>query len=211
MAFFQSEQTMAEQEGVIKYRLVFHPAKSLVEHDYQYLDYWHAKFKLVGILGQDDSKYNGLGFGNLSERIDQQSFLISGTQTGGLDKLQPDDYALVTATDIAQNLVEAQGKVKPSSESLSHAAVYALDDQIRFVFHVHSREIWQARSALEIPQTAVGVEYGTAEMAKEIKRIYDLGQFDNARILAMTGHQDGVIGFGATATEAGRKILQLLS
>ncbi len=202
---------MTEREGVIKYRLEFHPAKSLDHHDYQYLDHWHAKFKAAGILGQDDSKYNGLGFGNLSERIDQQSFLISGTQTGGLDKLQPDDYALVTATDITQNMVEAQGQVKPSSESLSHAVVYALDDQIRFVFHVHSHEIWQASTELEIPQTAAGIEYGTVEMAQEIKRLYDLGQFDNTSILAMTGHEDGVIGFGATAAKAGGDILQLLT
>ncbi len=202
---------MAEQEGVIKYRLVFKPAQSLLGHDYSSLSKWHRRFKQAGILGQDAHRYNGLGFGNLSERIDQGTFLISGTQTGRLDELTADDYALVTATDIAQNLVEAQGRIEPSSESLSHAAVYALDERIGFVFHAHSPQIWRARLKLGIPQTDDAISYGTPQMANEIKRLYRQGLFAECKVLAMAGHEDGIIGFGATASEAGENIMQLLS
>ncbi|MCP4492681.1 MAG: class II aldolase/adducin family protein [Gammaproteobacteria bacterium] len=202
---------MAEQEAVIKYRLVFKQAQSLLEHDYSSLSEWHRRFKDAAILGQDAQRYNGLGFGNLSERIDRESFLISGTQTGRLDELTPDDYALVTATDISQNSVAAQGRLEPSSESLSHAAVYALDEQIRFVFHVHSPQIWRARSKLGIPQTDAAISYGTPQMANEILRLYRQGLFIEHNVLAMAGHEDGIIGFGVTASEAGENIMQLLT
>lgn len=200
---------MPEKEGVIKYQLVFRQAEALVEHDYSALDYWHRQFKNADILGQDPKRYNGLGFGNLSQRIDQQSFLISGTQTGGLDELTANDYALVTSTNIPANRVEAEGQVKPSSESLTHAAVYAFDDEIQYVFHVHSPEIWKARTSLDIPETAAHIAYGTPQMAEEMIRLYQQGEFANGNILAMVGHEDGVIGFGSTADEAGGLIMRM--
>ncbi|MDH5354957.1 MAG: class II aldolase/adducin family protein [Gammaproteobacteria bacterium] len=200
---------MTEQEGVIKYQLVFRDAEPLLDHDYSALNHWHRQFKKTGILGQDPQRYNGLGFGNLSQRIDRQSFLISGTQTGGLDELTPEDYALVTRTDIRANRVEAEGRVKPSSESLTHAAVYAFDDQIQYVFHVHSPGIWHARARLEIPETAADIAYGTPQMAHEMNRLYQQGEFASGNILAMAGHEDGIIGFGSTADEAGELIMRM--
>ena len=201
---------MAEQEGVIKYRLVYRNTGPLFDHDYSDLDRWHRRFKQAGVLGQDPARYGGLGFGNLSERIDESSFLVSGTQTGHLDFLTPEYYALVTAVDIAANVVEARGPVKPSSESLTHAAVYALDPAIGFVFHVHSPDIWRARANLGISETAPDVAYGTPAMAMEIQRLYESGQLGSPGILAMAGHEDGIVGFGGTAGEAGESILRIL-
>jgi len=195
-------------EGVIKYRLQYQFAEALCDHDYADLDKWHAQFKAAGILGQVPNRYDGLGFGNLSQRLDSQAFLISGTQTGGLDKLTANDYARVIRADIAKNLIEAEGPVKPSSESLTHAGIYALDDRIEFVFHVHSPEIWQASKKLGIPQTAAEIAYGTPSMAREMQRLYDASAFSNGNILAMEGHEDGIISFGFDAGEAGEVIMR---
>ena len=201
---------MAEQEGVIKYQLLFHECEAMVDHNFDDLNHWHSKFKLAGILGQDPDRYQGLGFGNLSQRIDIQAFLISGTQTGYLDHLSAEDYALVTHTDIENNCIEAEGLIKPSSESLTHAAIYALDDGIQFVFHVHSPKLWRERAKLGIAQTEADIEYGTPAMAEEIKRLRDAGGFQQGNILAMVGHEDGIISFGATANDAGNLIMQAL-
>ncbi len=197
-------------EGVIKYRLTHREAGPLLDHDYRYLHKWHQIFKAKGILGQDPARYGGLGFGNLSERIGKNKFLISGTQTGGLDRLKPEHYALVTAVDLQNNRVEAQGTVKPSSESLTHAAVYSIDEGIQYVFHVHSPEIWQARDELGIAQTGEDVAYGTAEMAKEMLRLYREEGFADGNILAMAGHEDGIISFAESDDEAGDIILDTL-
>ena len=67
-------------EGVIKYHLNYQPGEPLRDHDYRSLDHWHQRFKTEQILGQDPTRYGGLGFGNLSQRLDQDAFLISGTQ-----------------------------------------------------------------------------------------------------------------------------------
>ena len=201
---------MTEQEGVIKYNLRYQQSNALLDHDYADLNLWHQHFKASVILGQDPDRYDGLGFGNLSERLDGQSFIISGTQTGGLDRLLPEHYAQVVHADISQNLIEAEGPVKPSSEALTHAAVYALDDAYRFVFHVHSPQIWHARAKLNIPETDENIAYGTPDMAIEMQRLYDAGAFSDGNILAMAGHEDGIIGFGSDAAEAGEVILRYL-
>ena len=202
---------MNKQEGVIKYDLVFYEDELSFEHDFSSLGRWHRCFKQAGILGQDPGRYDGLGFGNISERIDESSFLISGTQTGYLAELAPSDYALVTKADISINRIEAKGRVKPSSEALTHAAVYALASDIRFVFHVHSADIWNRRSELGLPQTGAEIPYGTLEMANEMKRLYNDDSFHKSRVLAMAGHEDGIIGFGAIADEVGESIMGLLS
>ena len=197
-------------EGVIKYQLQYGFAEPLTEHDYCHLHRWHQRFKAEGILGQDPARYDGLGFGNVSERIDQQSFLISGTQTGALDRLEPEHYALVTSVDLSKNRVVAQGPVKPSSESLTHAAVYSIDERIRYVFHVHSPEIWLARDCLGIAQASAEIAYGTPEMAQEMLRLHRQGAFHKGNILAMAGHEDGIISFGENSEITGNIIIETL-
>lgn len=201
---------MAEAEGVIKYRLVFTESAPLVDHNYSALDYWHRVFKQAGVLGQDPQRYGGLGFGNISQRVFGDYFLISGTQTGQKSTLLPEDYALVTGFDIQGNTVEARGAIKPSSEALTHAAIYNLDKSIEFVFHVHCPEIWRARDRLGLIQTAADVHYGSPAMASEIAHLFAQGLFDGEKILAMAGHEDGIIGFGETAEEAGQCIVSQL-
>lgn len=201
---------MAETEGVIKYELVFRDAEPLRAHDYSDLTRWHRRFKVARILGHDPERYDGYGFGNISECLSETAFLISGTQTGELDELNPGDYALVTKADIEKNRIEAEGWIAPSSEALSHAAIYALHPDIRFVFHVHSPDIWQARKQLALPETGAEVPYGTPQMAEEIKRLYREGPLQEGKVLAMAGHEDGIIGFGLTADEAGEGIVKLL-
>lgn len=201
---------MVEEEGVIKYQLEFQDAEPLRPHDFSDLTRWHHRFKTAGLLGQDPERYEGYGFGNISERLNQVSFVISGTQTGHLDVLGPRDYAVVVRAVINENRVISMGPVKPSSEALTHAAVYALDPEIRFVFHVHSPDIWQARNRLNLPETAADIPYGTPEMAGEVKRLFDAGTLSEISVFAMAGHEDGIVGFGRTADEAGERLMQVL-
>lgn len=48
-----------------------------------------------------------------------------------------------TPTPWSTRLV-VEGPIAPSSESLTHGQLYALDRDSRFVFHVHSPELWRA-------------------------------------------------------------------
>ena len=201
---------MTEREGVIKYRLDYTAGDALYDLDYRTLTSWHRVFKQAGILGQDPKRYAGLGFGNLSQRLQGPQFLISGTQTGHLDALLPEHYAVVRQANIPDNRIVATGPVKPSSESLTHAAIYALHADIRFVFHGHSPDIWQARASLKMPETRASVPYGTPAMATEMKRLYETTGMTTTGIIAMAGHEDGIISFGPTAEAAGQLMLNFL-
>ena len=201
---------MTDQEGVIKYDLVFTETMGIADHDFGELSHWHGIFKHAGILGQDPERYGGLGFGNLSQRLDRSRFLISGTQTGNLPYLKPQHYAVVTDADIEANRIVAEGQIKPSSESLTHAAIYALSPEIQFIFHVHSPDIWLSRQRLGVAETSASVPYGTPAMAIEMERIYTDFHMQGQGVIAMAGHEDGVISFAATADEAGNMMMDLL-
>jgi hypothetical protein len=52
---------------------------------------------------------DGIGFGNISIRCDEKTFLISGTATGGLPTLTKSHYSLVTNYDLSTNTVTCMG------------------------------------------------------------------------------------------------------
>ena len=61
-----------------------------------------------------------------------------------------------------------------------------------------------------IPLTSLDIEYGTSELAIEIKRLFKEENLLEKKVLVIGGHQDGIITFGETPDEAGTKILDLL-
>ena len=208
---------MASQEGVIKFNLTYTPGPAYTGPELIELNAWRAILYMNQLIGQDPERYGGYGFGNLSRRLppwdappDARPFLISGTQTGHLAELSAEHYTLVTGYAIADNAVTAVGPVKPSSESLTHAAVYALDPEIRVVLHAHSPEIWRHASALGLPITAAHVPYGSPEMAAEVARLFRDTDVAAKMIFAMGGHEDGIVAFGATPADAGRVLMAAL-
>lgn len=198
-------------EGVIKFELVHAPAPPPAASLLRPLIAWRQVLARLALIGQDPARYGGAGFGNVSRRVRGERFVITGSQTGGIDALEPRHFALVTACDPARNRVEARGPVPPSSESLTHGMLYALDPTIRFVFHVHSPEIWGARERLRLATTAPGVDYGTPAMAREIERLMTGGALARRPLIAMAGHEDGVLGFGRSADQAGTVLVRALA
>jgi len=169
-----------QEEGVIKFDLQFTPADPVSPNSLQELNRWRTILWKHKLIGQDPDRYEGYGFGNVSQRIapfdaecGKRSFVISGTQTGKLEELDNSHYALVCTWDTAHNQVTASGPVKPSSESLTHAMIYDLDKDLRAVLHVHSPDIWKAAENRKIPLTDALVEYGTPAMAQEVRRLFN--------------------------------------
>jgi L-ribulose-5-phosphate 4-epimerase len=119
------------------------------------------------LIGVDST---GIGFGNLSVREGvSRNFYITGSATGGLPELTPTDCVRVVAYDFARNCLCYEGTAIPSSESLTHAAIYECDPTISAVIHCHDSVLW--RTLLErAPTSSKAVAYGTPEMAYEIMR-----------------------------------------
>lgn len=207
-----------QQEGVIKFNLEFREAPPLPAAELREINAWRRILFLLRLTGQDPSRYDGLGYGNISQRLEpydappeQRRFVISGTQTGGLAELGPEHYTAVLESHPEENRLVAEGPLRPSSESLTHATLYTLDASLRCVMHAHSPEIWRHAVALGLPCTDPAAAYGTMEMAAETRRLMRDATVRAGGIFIMGGHEDGVVSFGRTAEEAGTVLLHLLA
>ena len=206
------------EEGAIKFNLQYTRAGLPDAVSLDVLNRWRSTLRERTLIGQDPERYDGYGYGNVSQRIDarqsargHRSFIISGTQTGHLDRLNREHYTLVESYDISNDTVVARGPVKPSSESLTHGMIYDMDEHILVVLHVHSADIWRNATALGIPITDADVPYGTPEMAHEVERLFNNTDARDKRIFSMGGHLDGIVSFGTTAEEAGEVLLNALA
>ena len=208
-------------EGVIKFG-VEHQTCSLDRHSFGDLACrlvaWREIMALTGLVGRDPRRYEGAAYGNVSVRVGRpsaglgrRSFLITGTQTSGKRELGLDDLALVERYDFDRNRVLSQGRSRPSSESMTHGAAYDLGPHVRCVLHAHSPVLWLRSKQLRLPRTSPTVSYGTPEMAREVQRLYREGVFAERRILAMGGHEDGIVVFGRSLEEAGQTLLTWLA
>lgn len=179
---------------------------------------WRRILAALNLVGQEPERYEGAGFGNLSARIEERpappgrrSFLITGTQTAGWSRIDLDGFTLVERYDYRSNTVWSSGRVRPSSEAMTHGATYDVEPEVRYVFHAHSPEIWRQGARLGLPTTDGTAPYGSPEMALEVHRLWQQGELARQKVLVMAGHEDGVLAFGHTADEAGRALLSALA
>ncbi len=194
----------AAEEGVTKYRArhVLAPAvhgARLAELVQARDQLWDAG--LVG-LGAD-----GIAYGNVSVRFQNEAFLISGTQTGGARRACAEDFSLVLRCRIERNEVQSRGPCQPSSEAMTHYAFYAADPAVGAVVHVHHAGLWQA-ALHRLPTTPPAVQYGTVAMAEAIAELCARGL--PAGCVVMGGHRDGLCAIGTSPLVAAKRMLALL-
>lgn len=200
-------------DGVIKYdRSQFEKSEPLNPDEFRELEKWRDTLHKLRLIGEYLPEK--IGYGNLSERknyldhfkSENPQFLISGTQTGGLETLDGNSYTRVLDFDLEKNLVKVKGPVEASSEALTHAAVYQCNSKILCVFHIHSTPIWEGMIANNYMATSENTPYGTIEMAREVQGL--IGKSESG-LLVMKGHQDGVISYGQNLDSAGKLILEV--
>jgi len=157
------------------------------------------KLLQLGLIGVDS---NGIGFGNMSVRDGAtDNFCITGSATGGIHELTLADCAKVVACDFERNCVRYEGSALPSSESLTHAAIYESDATAGAVIHCHDSKLWSA-VLNEAPTTSKAAEYGTPELAYEIIQLFKRTDVPSRRIIVMAGHEAGILTLGKDLEEA---------
>jgi ribulose-5-phosphate 4-epimerase/fuculose-1-phosphate aldolase len=205
-----------EKEGVIKYSLDFQRKTACVNDGIlREMNACRSVMIEQGLLGQDDQRYGGYGFGNISIRSEKSTntFLITGSQTGHKPLLTKSCLSNITQIDIERNKLCAHGEVEPSSESMTHGVLYQLSNQIQAVVHVHSPDIWGAAENLNLASTPKEIPYGTPEMAFAVQRLCAKLMLSNKplpMIFVMKGHEDGVVAAGASLMECAHSLLDLL-
>ena len=164
------------------------------------------ELKLVGMYTEGELK--GVGYGNLSIHT-PGGFIITATRTGSIARLGPEHYTEIISVDMAKNAVEFRAvspASTPSSECMTHAMFYKADPGVGAVIHVHDFAFWK-RLLNQVPTTSPEVAYGTPEMAGEILRLYRDTALPQRKLLAMAGHEEGIISFGRDLDEAGAVLL----
>ena len=196
-----------EKEGVVKYSVKHETARITFPAEMPDLFSWRNRLRALDLIGADAE---GLGYGNLSIRLyATPSFLITGSQSSGLVEVDQRHFARVTVVDLDRNFLRSIGEHPPSSEALTHAALYQVQPAIRAVVHVHSRAIWEANRGT-LPTTRDDVAYGTPGMGYEMIRLHKGKALGRLGVIVMGGHQDGVIAFGPSVADAAGEILTLL-
>ncbi|MDR2617863.1 MAG: class II aldolase/adducin family protein [Treponema sp.] len=178
-------------DGSVKYTARHIPAPPFKFRGWQELNRIRTGLYDMRLIG---AYPDGIGFGNISIRINKNEFLISGTATGAKRVLSLQDYCLVTSIDIAANTVDSRGPVQASSESMTHGAIYESCRDIRCVIHIHSRLIFDGMIRDRCPSTPQDVLYGTPEMAYAVIRCAQGGQ---EGVIVLSGHDEGVLSYSA--------------
>lgn len=193
-------------EGYIKFNCKWVRSNDIPLNKVAVLNVWRETMYKKGWIGVNS---DGIGFGNISMRCNEKTFLISGTATGGLATLSESHYSLVTNYDISNNSVTCVGPLKASSESLTHALIYECSAATNAVIHIHNLNLWN-RFIHHVPTSRENVSYGTPEMANEIKRLFDETAVSKEKIIVMGGHREGIISFGKDLEEAGNILIDKL-
>jgi ribulose-5-phosphate 4-epimerase/fuculose-1-phosphate aldolase len=204
---------MSETEGVIKYQLHHTQIQLPAQIDLAELNAWRSVMFKLNLIGQSPHRYEGYGFGNISQRLQvaDLQFVISGTQTGHRSILTREDYCWVTHSAPQLNSIVSCGAIKPSSEALTHASVYLQNPKIQAVIHVHCPEIWQHTKQLKLAHTAADIAYGTPEMADAVTQLFKAENWQHTAVFSMLGHEDGVIAFAASLNEAACALITQLA
>ena len=193
-------------EGYIKFDCNWIPSKDIPLDKVAELNVWREIMYKKGLIGVYP---DGVGFGNISMRCNEKTFLISGSATGGLATLNESHYSLVTNYNLSTNSVTCVGALKASSESLTHALIYECSAAVNAVIHIHNLKLW-TNFIHHFPTSSENISYGTPEMAKEIKRLFDETTLSKEKIIVMGGHREGIISFGKDLDEAGSILIDKL-
>ncbi len=184
---------MEEQDGVIKYECYWDDCDCIAPQEITELNYFRTKIWQSGWIGED---VNGIGYGNISTRQEasKDGFIISGTQTGAHETLNIQQYSYVYNFNINKNVVFCKGKIKASSEALTHAAFYTIHTDIKAVTHIHNTNFWLKNLDI-LPTTPHNIPYGTPQMAESVRFLY-YSDSECIKIILMAGHEGGILVFG---------------
>ena len=186
-------------DGVVKYSLKFEKKKIQNEALCFKIENIRRRLYAMQLIG---AYTNGIGYGNISHRDKEtDSFYITGTQTGELADLEIKDYSFVKSVDFQTFKTVASGLSQPSSESITHAAIYALDPDINAVIHIHNERLWNFMLENDYLSTN-DTPYGTPEMIEDIQTMYKKLTPLKNNAFVMAGHFEGIVTFGRTLDEA---------
>jgi len=195
-------------EGYIKFKCNWENEEiQIPEEIFLSLEKERSRLYKLGLIGMYP---DGIGFGNISVRTNESSFVVTGSATGQFAKLDQSHYAIVSAANFADNSISCKGLTKASAESLTHAAVYEALPEVGAVVHVHCLWLWE-KLLNNYPTTSGEIEYGTPEMALSVQSLAAEVGLKEEKIIIMGGHREGILAFGKNLEEATTQIIKIFN
>lgn len=193
---------MVEEYSGVKFKTILKDAEPPSDKRIEELRSWCKIFHEKNLT----PPYPGGSYGNLSFRIKsgENVFIITGTGIGLKDDLDDTCFVSVTGCDIEKKIIYAEGKCRPSSESMLHYSIYNARPYVQAVFHGHAKEFLNASSNLGISETATIESYGSVEL---VNSVLDILGFQNFFI--MKNH--GFVSLGNSMKETGERCIALLN
>ena len=204
---------MAEAEGVIQFSYCLAaPSAELPDDLVQPLLAWRTVLRRLELIGQARERYGGLGYGNVSRRVPgaAQGFVITASQTSGIADAGIEQLVWVRRWDLGRFQVEAEGALPPSSETLTHAMLYAGDPQVSWVLHGHCPDIWRGAEAMGLAAIGADVGYGSTQMAEAVSALLRTHR-TRPLVFVTLGHEDGVFACGGSAEATGGALVAVLA
>ena len=87
---------MSDIDGVIKYNFDFVRSSPLDKSLWSDIEQVRARLYALKLIGVTK---DNIGYGNISQRVDKESFVITGTQTGELVSLDAKGYSKIESYD----------------------------------------------------------------------------------------------------------------
>ena len=194
-------------EGYIKYQCLWTEVEWPESFTFSSLVQFRNQMHDKGFIGVYE---DGIGFGNVSQRWDEDQFIISGSSTGSIAEATQDQFSLVTNFVIENNELLCKGPVKASSEALSHAAIYQSQPLVDVVLHIHHFSAWN-KYMYDLPTTDPSAAYGTIEMAESIQQLLIKKENRDQGIIIMAGHEEGILIFGENVEDCSIKLKEIVS
>lgn len=194
-------------DGIIKYdRSNFSQCSALFDEEYATLEAWRKVLYQMELIGE--YPIVNIGYGNMSTVVNYQhllaspnpQFVITGTQTGKHKDLDGNHYTRILDFDVEKLKVFMMGVIEASSEVLTHAAIYEANPNIKAVFHIHSKPMWERMLTDGTDYTHESIPYGTVEMARATQQCIANKDYG---IFCMHGHEDGIVIYGRSLEEVG--------
>ncbi len=188
------------EEGVIKFDFFCEDDQDVIpEKLFHEVNPVRNKLAELELIGQYP---DGLSYGNISIKDNNtKDFYITASDTGKIKTTGKEHYVRIVSCNTDNNFCKFRGKGLPSSETLTHFIIYELSKEVRSVIHVHNKELWDNLKG-KVPSTSESAGYGTVKMVKEVSLLFGQGRVQQEKLLVMKGHEEGVVCFGGSATEA---------